>query len=112
MLFLLVHHHVVFAFVHSCDESHAVGQDSSQEVYLKDYEEVPQAKGSLAKYFAFYNEERPHQALDYRTPAEAYFGRGEGGAEESTQARTAAVTPVALRAPSVTAIQETETILI
>jgi putative transposase len=40
-----------------------------EEVYLKSYASVPAAITSLAAYFRFYNEERLHQALDYRTPA-------------------------------------------
>lgn len=44
-----------------------------EEVYLKDYGSVPVARESLAKYFTFYNGERPHQALDYRTPATVYY---------------------------------------
>ena len=43
-----------------------------EEVYLKDYASVPAARAGLADYFAFYNHERPHQALAYRTPAEVY----------------------------------------
>jgi len=45
-----------------------------EEVYLKDYGGVGEAKSSLGKYFNFYNEARPHQALAYRTPAEVYRG--------------------------------------
>jgi len=44
-----------------------------EEVYLHAYETVSQAKASLARYFRFYNERRPHSALDRRTPDEAYF---------------------------------------
>lgn len=44
-----------------------------EEVYLKDYGTVPVARENLAKYFGFYNGERPHQALDYRTPAAVYY---------------------------------------
>ena len=43
-----------------------------EEVYLKAYESLPEARASLAKYFDFTNHERPHQALDRRTPWEAY----------------------------------------
>ncbi|RCN56212.1 IS3 family transposase [Acidiferrobacter thiooxydans] len=43
-----------------------------EEVYLKAYASIPEARASLAKYFHFYNHERPHQALDRRTPWEAY----------------------------------------
>ena len=47
-----------------------------EEVYLKDYSGVPDAIGSLSRYFPFYNHERPHQSLGYRTPAAVYFGDG------------------------------------
>jgi putative transposase len=43
-----------------------------EEVYLKGYETVPVATRSLGDYFRFYNEERFHQALAYRTPAAVY----------------------------------------
>lgn len=43
-----------------------------EEVYLKDYEEVLEAREGLSRYFAFYNEQRYHQSLDYRTPAVVY----------------------------------------
>ena len=43
-----------------------------EEVYLKDYGSVPEARAGLGAYFAFYNHERPHQALAYRTPAAVY----------------------------------------
>ena len=43
-----------------------------EEVYLKGYETVPGATRSLGEYFRFYNEERLHQALAYRTPATVY----------------------------------------
>jgi putative transposase len=45
-----------------------------EEVYLHDYQTVPQARSQLSEYFQFYNEERPHEALGYRTPHEVYFG--------------------------------------
>src|SRR5712692_1562661 len=44
-----------------------------EEVYLKSYETVPVAIQSLGAYFRFYNEERLHQALAYRTPATVYY---------------------------------------
>lgn len=44
-----------------------------EEVYLKDYQSVSEAYGSLADYFNFYNQERPHQSLNNRTPEEVYF---------------------------------------
>ena len=45
-----------------------------KEVYLKAYDSVGEARASIARYFAFYNERRPHSALDRRTPNEAYCG--------------------------------------
>jgi len=45
-----------------------------EEVYLKDYADGWEAEASLAAYFRFYNQERIHQSLDYRTPAELYHG--------------------------------------
>jgi putative transposase len=44
-----------------------------EEVYLKDYRDVPEARRSLADYFLFYNDQRIHQALDYRTPQSVHF---------------------------------------
>jgi putative transposase len=43
-----------------------------EDVYLKGYERVPELEGGLRAYFGFYNGERLHQSLDYRTPAEVY----------------------------------------
>ena len=45
-----------------------------EEVYLKQYRTVTEAKIQLGRYFEFYNQERPHQSLCYKTPAEIYFG--------------------------------------
>jgi putative transposase len=43
-----------------------------EELYLKRYETVPQLQAGLSAWFGFYNEERPHQSLEYRTPAAVY----------------------------------------
>ena len=48
-----------------------------EEVYLRAYDSVSEARASIAKYLAFYNERRPHSSLDARTPDEAYFGCSE-----------------------------------
>lgn len=47
-----------------------------EDVYLKDYEAVPELDRGLREYFAFYNDERPHQALGYRPPVEVYQAGG------------------------------------
>ncbi len=44
-----------------------------EEVYLKSYGTVQEARDSLRNYFDFYNNRRPHQSLNYKTPAEIYF---------------------------------------
>jgi len=43
-----------------------------EEVYLKDYQRVPEAHRGIEKYFQFYNYERLHQSLNYQTPAAIY----------------------------------------
>jgi len=47
-----------------------------EEVYLHDYTRVPEARTGIGNWFRFYNHERPHQSLDYRTPAGLYRARG------------------------------------
>ena len=44
-----------------------------EEVYLKAYDTVAEARSSLSQYLDFYNRLRPHSSLDRRTPDEAYF---------------------------------------
>ncbi|WP_426342443.1 IS3 family transposase [Pseudoduganella sp. S-14] len=78
-----------------------------EDVYLKGYANMAELMVGLAQYFAFYNAERPHQALGYETPDSVYksgigggalivdkFGDGEGEQENSGIAgqRRAAVT--------------------
>ena len=46
----------------------------SEEVYLRDYRSVWDARQRLGQYFRFDHEERLHQALGYRTPAAIYHG--------------------------------------
>lgn len=49
-----------------------------EDIYLKDYSAMPELAVGLAQYFAYYNAERPHQALDYQTPDWVYT-TGQGG---------------------------------
>jgi putative transposase len=44
-----------------------------EEVYLKAYDSVADARANLTTYVRFYNERRPHRALDGKTPDTAYF---------------------------------------
>ena len=46
-----------------------------EDIYLRGYETVPQLQRGLGRYFPYYNEERLHQSLDYRTPAVVYQQR-------------------------------------
>ena len=44
-----------------------------EEVYLRAYGTVSEAKAGLARYFEFYNRRRPHSSLDDMTPEQFYF---------------------------------------
>ena len=44
-----------------------------EEVYLKSYDSVNDARKQLMNFVEFYNYQRPHQSLNYKTPAEIYF---------------------------------------
>ncbi len=46
-----------------------------EEVYLKDYSSAPEARAGIESYLRFYNQERLHQSLNYRTPAALYMER-------------------------------------
>ena len=52
-----------------------------EDVYLKGYADVPELLLGLTDYFVFYNTERSHQSLDYRTPDEVYRAGHGGGAQ-------------------------------
>jgi putative transposase len=45
-----------------------------EDIYIRGYETVAELRRGLARYFAFYNDDRLHQSLDYRTPAAVYQG--------------------------------------
>jgi putative transposase len=44
-----------------------------QQVYLRAYDSVSEARSSIGRYLDFYNAKRSHQSLDGRTPDRAYF---------------------------------------
>lgn len=46
-----------------------------ENIYLKGYETIAEAKAGLKEYFLFYNSERIHQSLDYQTPSEVHFAK-------------------------------------
>ncbi len=50
-----------------------------EDIYLWKYEAVPELRQGLGRYFPYYNAGRPHQSLDYRTPAEVYWEGRAGG---------------------------------
>jgi hypothetical protein len=59
-----------------------------EDVYLRCYESVPELERGLGAYFAFYNRERFHQSLGYKTPAEVYrVGRVGRAGEVPRRAR-------------------------
>jgi len=68
-----------------------------EEVYLKAYQDGRDARISLGNYFRFYNTERPHQSLGYRTPAEVYNTeveeRQEGMVESSATNNPGSIEP-------------------
>lgn len=49
-----------------------------EEVYLKDYQTPQEAREGIGDYLIFYNQERPHQSLGYKTPARVYWEKGKG----------------------------------
>ena len=50
-----------------------------EDIYIKDYELVSELESGLGAYFWFYDEERPHQSLGYRTPGEVHRSGIEEG---------------------------------
>ena len=58
-----------------------------EEVYLKAYASAGEARRELGAYFRFYNDQRPHQALGYRTPGEVFSEGRPAQNKESTVGR-------------------------
>jgi len=52
-----------------------------EDIYLQDYSDGLTAQMGLSKWFAHYNTERPHQALEYSTPAQLYHNPDSYGAK-------------------------------
>src|SRR5262249_12475651 len=50
-----------------------------KDIYIRDYRRVAELRRGRARYFGFYNGERLHQSLGYRTPAAVYRGAGITG---------------------------------
>jgi len=46
-----------------------------ENIYIMGYQDIPEARVGLKKYFDLYNNERFHESLGYKTPAEVYLGR-------------------------------------
>ena len=58
-----------------------------EEVYLKACANASESRRELGAYFRFYNDQRPHQALGYRTPAEVFHQVTVVGEERAVQAK-------------------------
>jgi putative transposase len=56
-----------------------------EEVYLCEYADPPAADKALGAYFRFYNTQRPHQSLGYRTPQEVHWASGPVTAEQQSR---------------------------
>ena len=71
-----------------------------EEVYLRAYDSVGEARASIGRYLDFYNRRRPHSSLDRRTPDQAYFDLqvDRGGGMNFAAILIAA--PVGLRPPA------------
>jgi len=66
-----------------------------EEVYLHEYESGLEAWSRLDAYFKFYNTERPHQSLDYKTPISLYYSKNQNlrSLEGKTEKRVLALNP-------------------
>jgi putative transposase len=63
-----------------------------EEVYLKAYQDAREAGTEIGKYIRFYNAERPHQSLKYKTPAQEYFaGLFEVDKEHTLESETSRI---------------------
>jgi putative transposase len=67
-----------------------------EDIYLKGYNTIPELVLGLTDYFAYYNNERPHQSLAYRTPHTVYATGMGGGARivNKWSAQTSPASPI------------------
>ena len=65
-----------------------------EEVYLKGYENIPEARRELAAYFDFYNKRRRHQGLEGRTPDEGLLVYTTDGTPSSLTSRSSPKKPI------------------
>lgn len=67
-----------------------------EEVYLNEYRSPREARYGLSRYFDFYNNVRPHQALDYLTPGQIYHGSGAAMLYSNLRKETTLASPISL----------------
>lgn len=64
-----------------------------EEVYLKSYRTIDEARIGIANYFQLYNNERPHQSLEYKTPFEVYYGKKANKISATADSRLTTIIP-------------------
>ena len=64
-----------------------------EEVFLKAYGAVIEARRSIGEWLKFYNDERPHQALEYRTPRQIFEGEAREHVDNAASLRCALALP-------------------
>ena len=69
-----------------------------EEVFLMAYGAVIEARRSIGTWLEFYNDERPHQALEYRTPREIFEGEAREHVDNAASLRCALALPICSRA--------------
>jgi putative transposase len=71
-----------------------------EDVYLKNYETIEEARAGIGHYIVFYNTRRPHQALKYRTPQQVHFElAARGPVDMMDNARALPTSPQAQQLP-------------
>ncbi|MGD0107075.1 MAG: integrase core domain-containing protein [Rhodopila sp.] len=76
-----------------------MAQPEFEEVFIKAYGSVIEARRGIGGWISFYNDERPHQALGYRTPHAVFAGEAcEHVDNPSASLRSAPASPICLQA--------------